>query len=512
MKIKHIILSTFISSLFWGHAQAQTVDDALIFSKEENPGSARIKGMGNVQNSLGGDISSINGNPAGLGFFGQSDISITFNYLNNKNNSSYLGTNSSSTKGNFGVDQAGAVFHFPNLSNNGWRNFNVGLSYNKTQNFNNRLSYDGINNNSTIVNALSDIMNGDFGNDFAGSSIVEQFANASDGYFPLAVENGNKDQYNDLISKGHRSKTALSFGSNYNNKFYIGASLGFTSFRYEKSTQFIENGWTKNRAEVIVDNPNSEFADPNNPKYDFLEASYELFDNFSQLTDGSGIDLKLGMIFKPSTDWNIGVTINTPTWFTIKDDTRSYTDINYYDNETSEESFAFYESEFYDSADDYRITTPWKFGLGVTKFFNRGLISADVNYTTYNSMKYTTINNSPNNSYNRINQDIKDTYQAAVDFKIGGEYLITNIISGRAGFNYFGNPYKDAEDSNYSGSLGLGFKITDNMYADLAVVHHVNSYRQASYVIDEGFWGVSSPVADIDYKRTSGVVTLGFKF
>lgn len=512
MKFKHIILSTFISSLFWGQAEAQSIDDALIFSKEENAGSARLKGMGNAQNALGGDISSINGNPAGLGFFGQSDISVTFNYLGNKNNTTYFGTNSSSTKGNFGIDQAGAVFHFPNRSHNGWRNFNVGLSYNKTQNFNNQLTYEGNNNNTTIVNTLADIMGGTFLDDFRNSNIVEQFANPDNGFFPLAVENGDKNQYNNIISKGNRSKTALSFGSNYNNVFYIGASLGLTSFRYEKSTQFIENGWTKNRTEVIADNPNSDFADPANPKYDFLEASYELFDNFNQITDGSGIDLKLGMIFKPATDWNIGVTINTPTWLTVRDDTRTYTDIDYYDNETSTESFAFYESEFYDSAGDYRITTPWKFGLGVTKFFSRGLITADVNYTTYNTIKYNSSEEFPNTSYESVNQGIKDTYQAAVDFKVGGEYLITNTISGRAGFNYFGNPYKDAEDTNYSGSLGLGFKITNNMYADVAVVHQVNSYRQASYVIDEGFWGVSSPIADIDHKRTSGVLTLGFKF
>ncbi|WP_164122157.1 MULTISPECIES: OmpP1/FadL family transporter [Sphingobacterium] len=516
MNLKHIILSAFVSSVFWTQTHAQTVDDALTFSREDIGGSARMKGLGNTQTALGGDISAINGNPAGLGFFSRSDMSVTFNYLGNKNKTLFEGMNSNSKKDNFGVDQAGVVFHFPTSnyrSNSGWLNFNVGLSYNKTQNYNNKLTYEGINNNTTIVNALSDIMSGSFGTDFAGSNIVEQFGDTDKGYFPLAKEEAAKDQYNEVITRGNRSKTAIAFGSNYNNQFFIGATLGITSFRYEKNTQFIENGWTKTRSEILSYNPNSAYADPTNDKYDFVEASYELFDNFGQVTEGSGVDLKLGMIFKPTTDWNIGVTINTPTWMTIKDDTRSYTDVSFYDNETTKDPFHTYESKFYDSAQDYNITTPWKFGLGLTKFFSRGLLTADAEYVTYNSMRYSTANNSLNTNYDHINRDIKDLYRGAVNFRAGGEFLFTNILSGRAGFNYFGNPYQGGiEDENYSGSLGLGVKLTNTLYMDLAVVHQVNSYKQAPYSINETFGGTSSPVASIDHKRTSGILTIGAKF
>lgn len=516
MKLKHIILSAFVSSVFWSQTHAQTIDDALTFSREDIGASARMKGLGNANTALGGDISSINGNPAGLGFFSRSDMSITFDYLGNKNKTLFEGTNSSSKKGHFGVDQAGVVFHFPTSnyrSNSGWLNFNVGLSYNKTQNFNNRLTYEGTNNNTTIVNALSDIMSGKFGSDFAQSNIVEKFADGKAGYFPLAKEAAEKDQYNDIITRGDRSKTSMAFGANYNNQFYIGATLGITSFRYEKSTQFIENGWTKSGNEILADNPDSKYGDPADPLYDYTDASYELFDNFGQVTEGSGVDFKLGMIYKPTTDWNIGLTVNTPTWTTVKDDTRSYTDINFYDSETAKDPFHVYESDFYDSAEDYNITTPWKFGLGLTKFFSRGFLTADAEYVTYNSMRYSNANNSYNVDYSGINQDIKDFYKGAFNFKVGGEVLFTNILSGRAGFNYFGNPYKeDIDDKNYSGSLGLGIKLTNTLYMDLALVHQVNSYKQAPYSIDEEFWKTPSPVASIDHKRTSGILTIGAKF
>ena len=514
MSIKHIVLSAFISSVFWGAAQAQSVDDALIMSKEDITGSARMRGLGNAQTALGGDISSLNGNPAGLGFFNRSDASITLNYLNNTNKTTFEGVNNSSKKDNFGIDQAGIVFNFPTsrYNNSGWQNFNVGISYNKTQNFNNRLTYEGNNNSTSIVNGLTDLMSGNFEADFANSNIVEKFGDASKGYFPLAVENGAKNQYNDIITKGDKAKTSFGFGANYNNTFYIGATLGLTSIKYEKKSSFIENGWTKNRGAILADNAQSEYADPANPKYDFAEASYELFDNFSQYAEGSGIDVKVGMILKPASDWNFGLTITTPTWTTINEDTRAYTDVNFYDNETSANPFSIYESDFYDSGLDFNMTTPWKFALGATKYFNAGLLTADVEYVTNNTIKYSSASSYPSNRYDNVNADIKNNLQGSFNIRIGGEYLFTNVVSGRAGFNYFGNPYKHADDTNVSGSLGLGFRLSNAAYLDLAVVHQVNSYKQSPYTIDEGFWGVSAPVAAIDHKRTSGLMTLGFKF
>ena len=516
MNFKNIVLSVFISSLYWGVANAQSVDDAVQFSKDENPASARIKGMGNVQTALGGDITSINGNPAGLGFFSRSDIAITFDYLHNNNKTDFLGTNSKSSKGNFGISQVGAVFSIPNRSQfaaNGWQNFNLGISYNKKQNFNNSLIYNGVNNETSYVNNLADLAYNDLGfrEDFKTSNLIEVFQNAVNGYFPLAVEADDKDQLNDLLTKGSQSKLSLAFGSNFNNKFYIGATLGLSRMRYEKSKIFEENGWTKQSQEVAVDNPNSPFANPNSEQYiKFGDKSYQLIDDYSQITEGNGVDVKIGMIIKPTTDWNIGFTLTTPTWITINEVTEAFTDVHFYPDINSTTSFHTYESDLYSSDQDYNITTPWKFALGATKFFNRGLISAEAEYITNNTIKYG--NDSQFHLYKGTNDIIKDELQGSVNVRLGGEYLINNIVSGRAGFNYFGNPYKYYDESNYSGSIGLGFKLTNSLYADIALVHQINSYSMAPYVIDEDFWDASSPIADLKFQRTNALFTIGAKF
>jgi len=497
---------------------AQTVKDALIISQEFNGGTARFKGMGNASSALGGDISSISGNPAGLGFFGQSDISITGNLLSGKNSTNYFGDSNSKTKNNFGIDNAGVVFHFPTYKSGGnldqgWINFNIGASYDKVNNFTNQLLYSGTNNSSTIVQSYTDLMADfqDWEEDFKNSNLVEQYADANNGYFPLTGSISNKYHSNQLIESGNKSRSNISFGGNYSNKFYFGLSVGFTSLTYNANKQFSEEGWTVFPADVIADNPNSDYADPTNPKSRYLDKNYLLYDDYNLATRGSGYDFKFGFIYKPKEDWNLGLTIQSPTWMTINEEYYTNQEASFYENEQATSAFdTFYLT--YDTYSEYNIRTPFKFNVGATKFFNRGLITADAEFVDYGSTKISYFGNTNRNEETLINEDIKNAYKPALNVKLGGEMLFNAILSGRAGLNYYGNPYKNADQTQWNGSVGLGVKLTNAMYLDLAVVHSMTNYNENPYLINEDFWGVASPDAEIKLNRTNAVMTLGVKF
>ncbi|PRD46316.1 OmpP1/FadL family transporter [Sphingobacterium haloxyli] len=516
MRIKNILFTSLLVSGISFSGYGQSVGNGLIFSQENNGGSARFRGLGNANTALGGDISSITGNPAGLGFFSQSDISVTFNYNNAANKGTYFGNSVTRNKGRFGVDQAGVVFHFPkNEGYYGWQNFNVGIGYENTNRFSNNVRYEGINPDNSIVGAYTDDI-ADFGDQALANSLydiklIERFADTDKGYFPMTSQRGNKDQISDILTTGNSFRTSLAFGGNYNNVFYIGGNIGFSSFIHENSAQFSEYGWTKDAAAVAANNPNSNFIDPTHPDYDFLNANYEMLDDYYQRSEGTGVDFKIGAIYKPTVDWNIGATITSPTWYTIDQYTESYIGVDYYDNENAGEAFDFGETEFRDDF-SYRLITPWKFGLGVSKFFGRGLVTADAEYVNHANIKVRDIGRVNSSDDALWDEDFKAAYKGAVNLRIGGEYLITNTISGRAGINYFGNPYKNADNTQYSGSLGLGTKLTNTLYLDLAVVHSVNDYKVSPYLIDEEFWDSTSPVADIKHQRTNVVLTLGAKF
>lgn len=516
MKIKNILFTSLLVSSLGFNAHAQTTDDALNFSQELNGGTARMKGLGNAKTALGGDISSITGNPAGLGFFGQSDISITANYNNARNRGDYFGSSVSRNKGRFGIDHAGVVFHFPkNEGYHGWQNFNVGFSYENTNTFNNNVRYEGVNPDNTIVSAYSDDIEagrarwGSFANDMIGMRLLEEFSTG--GFFPITNETGEKRQVSDILTTGFNSRSALAFGGNYNNKLYIGGTIGFTAFRYETSSQFSEYGWTKTAGDVAQDNPNSTFLDPTHQNNGYLNKSYDLLDDYYQISEGSGFDFKIGAIYKPTLDWNIGATITSPTWLAIDDYYDNYIGVSYYQDGNASTAFAEHDVTYAPSSYTYMQITPWKFSLGASKFFGRGLITADAEYIDYSTVKRRVIGANNPSLENEWDALVKESYQSVVNFRVGGEFLFTNAISGRAGFNYFGNPYQGADNTQYSGSLGLGFKLSNTLYLDLAVVHLVNDYSVTPYTVDE-FWNTPTPMANIKHQRTNAVLTFGAKF
>ncbi len=62
-----------------------------------------------LQMSLGGDISNISGNPAGLGFIRRSEISFSPSFSGFGSDSNYLGFNDSDNASNFNIGNLGLV-------------------------------------------------------------------------------------------------------------------------------------------------------------------------------------------------------------------------------------------------------------------------------------------------------------------------------------------------------------------------------------------------------------------
>src|SRR5690606_37366155 len=131
MNLRKLLLAGLLISGS-GVVHAQYVEDGMRFSQSETGATARFKAMGNAQTALGGDLSSISGNPAGLGFFNTSDAAISFGYFGNLNKSTYYDTTIDQQDGYMGISQLGAVFNLPTRrfanqsTTQGWLNFNMG--------------------------------------------------------------------------------------------------------------------------------------------------------------------------------------------------------------------------------------------------------------------------------------------------------------------------------------------------------------------------------------------------
>ncbi|MEI2274027.1 hypothetical protein OHD16_17900 [Sphingobacterium sp. ML3W] len=532
MTIKKLLFGTAFLIGAAGTAQAQYTKDVLLFSQGDNGGTARFKAMGNASTALGGDISSITGNPAGLGYFNQSDISVTGRYLNNKNKTDYFGQNTNSSKNNFNLDNAGIVFHLPTYRNGGslekgWLNFNVGIAYNRNYVYNNLLEYKGVNNTSSITDAYSDRLSAPgglsgWGQEVYGNSLLfDVDPNKQGSYLPITSfgnYNGKDgfNQVNSILEKGSKSESVLSFGANYSNKLYLGAALGFTAFSYDNSSWFTEYGQTMNVAQMTKANPKSDFLKPGAEyasKREMLDKDYELYDDYAQVTDGTGVDFKLGVIYKFTPTFSMGFTAKSPTFMSIRDESYSNSEFRYF---KPNEDKAFKEYRTSDKAGysylEYNMNTPYKLSLGASQVFSSGLITADVEWVDYGAMRFKDAGAYNKTLEQEMNQNIKNTYQGALNARIGGEVLFDNVFSGRAGFNYSGNPYKNADYTNYTASLGIGAKLGRGMYIDLTGAYNAVNYKESPYTIAEDFWNTASPAADIKNQRTNVVLTIGSKF
>ena len=98
--MNRIFLFVFLGlgSLSAVHGQIYSYSNlAKSFSTAYSTSSPRMQSMGGVHSTLGADISSISGNPAGLGFYNRSEVSLGVGYVSATTESTYLAETSSKT-------------------------------------------------------------------------------------------------------------------------------------------------------------------------------------------------------------------------------------------------------------------------------------------------------------------------------------------------------------------------------------------------------------------------------
>lgn len=262
---KKIALVLGLAATYFMQAQdistiRNTVD---VYSNSALNGSSRYQGMAGSMGALGGDVSTLNSNPAGIGVNIASDFSATLSINNNKNETSYVGAtnNYKINKTEFG--NVGGVISFRTDPNSMWKFVNLGVNF-SSQNIedysqtpsNSNLVYDIYNNNGDVIDNLS----------FAGHA------------------------YNRY---GHQSKMSIGVGANYNNKIYLGAGINFHN--------------------AILDQyDTARFKSAAKGTTDYYDKQYT---PFSETSDG--FSASVGIIGKINQNFRLGAALETPTWWTI---------------------------------------------------------------------------------------------------------------------------------------------------------------------------------------------------
>jgi len=488
-----------------GNAVAQSgyFEDAYRFSKSTPAGSARIIGVGGTQWSLGGDISNLSGNPAGLGFFRNSEASLSLGYDLWSTDATYLGQNKSFSTSDFSLPN----LSFVSAKNKGllekgaFKGGAWGFSVQRIANFSNEFGYysDKLGESSIIDFYLKDA-SGVPENQIENRGLTG-LAYQTYQINPIAVDASGKPitnpssydsfvlglpfQDENVTQKGNASQINFGYGANFNHKLFIGGSLGIRSLEFSSIKKY-----------------NEEFANEPLINSSLLENLY---------INGTGVNLNLGLIYKPIDYVNLGFVLQTPTWFSLNEEYEASMTATFDDYFFAQENKTLGKENAVSDVflSNYGLRTPFKIGGGATIFLGKhGFISADVDWADYSIARInsTDFNEEPDN------QVIQELYTSTVNFRLGGEAKIERWRF-RAGYGYVGDPYLNSslDQSTQLLSGGLGIKF-DSFHLDFSLVNQKYNSLYRSYKVQDNNGLNYGPLTEIKNSITSGVVTVGFNF
>lgn len=514
---------------------AQGEIDAFNYSLPELSGTARYVSMGGAFGALGGDMSAITQNPAAIGVYRSNELSMTLNFsdVNTTSNTKSYGKTGSDLS-DFSFHNIGYVSTTRLDGSSGWQNFNFGTSYNRIKSFDRqyRVGYNNI--STSLTNYIASVTNRDI--DANGAILESDMTDGNNSYYntniPWITTLGYNGYLIDPTDDGFYSgffNTALgdagyadlsirewgsideytfSVGGNYNHKVYVGASLGIVDLSYSMDASYTET---------------IEYADSDDPDV-IHEGSFTMSNVLN--TSGVGVNLKLGVIARPTNSLRLGAAIHTPTAYQLTD---TYIAKVYYkglgfDSSTGN-AITGSTSTPSGAYSDYQLSSPWRAMASAAYVVGKaGLISAEYEYTNYAGMK---LSDEYGGDFYSTNEIIDEDFKAAHTFKVGAEFRLTPVCSLRAGYWYQTSPVDTAvlnqevivetagtvtnytlERETQCYTLGAGYRI-GSISIDLAyLLRDRNQDAMAFSPID----GQLPEVATLNTRTHSVSLTLGCKF
>jgi hypothetical protein len=420
--------------------------------------------MSGAFGAVGGDLSSINVNPAGSAFFNYNQGTISLSSLNTRNRSSYFGTNTVENDYDLDINQAGAVFVFKNNSpSSGWDKFSLALNYENNSNFDNQIFTRGVNPTNSIDNYFLRFANGlpNEGGIFLDvletafledlNFIDQQALFGYNAYMFNPVENNpnntlyvsnvptnsNYYQENYTVATGYNGKLTGNFATSYKDKLFLGLNLN-THFTDLTNTISIYEAYDTNQSNGLQ-------------SVRFDTETY---------TFGSGFSFSIGAIGKITESLRVGLSYESPTWYNLRDEIRQRTIAFCSDCATNSNPIVF-DPNVIIVFDSYRLQTPSKVtGSFAYVFDKKALISVDYAVKDYSNVTFRPRNDAGLESLNNF---MAANLVSAAEIRIGGEFKHKQW-SMRGGYRFEESPYKVdtimGDLTGYSGGVGFDFGVS----------------------------------------------------
>ena len=463
--LKKSITVLSISAAFFVNAQDVSIikNTADIYSGNQINGTAKFNAMAGSMGALGGDVSAIAVNPAGLGVFITSSVNGTLSINNTKTTSSLANASNSYDLSNTNLGQLGGVVVFETSKTSPWKFINIGVNYS----------------NRNIEEYIE--TPGNSGYSFQGSNLEDTSGNTVTGTFTSQGHAYNRT--------GHLTNMNIALGGNYDNKFYVGGSLNF------KGASIVQ--YDSALLGLDLDNT-SYYLDKQGTPYS---------------EDSNGFSLSAGVIGKLNNNVRLGLSLESPTWWSLN---RVYNEAY-----VSSKDNLYYADTY---TEDRTLTTPMKATLSGAFVANKNF-AVNVDYTLGVTKPKYKVQGPPETQLNSFfNSDYKNLSELRVgaeyrynNFRLRGGYGIANSpFDSKAGFSdlYIGK--------RETLGVGVGFDF-NSFYIDASYnkinINSTNVYGGGEYYNannngDVNFFiynpnDFTSKLKDV---RDNINLTVGFKF
>ncbi len=459
---KIILIATLFAVTFTSYSQSLGYQDlAILFSKNDQNGTARFTAMSGAFGALGGDISSININPAGLAVYKNSAFSGSLNTRNTNITTNYYGNSLTTQNEFFNFSHAGAVLVFDTAYDSEWSKFAIGFNYRIKKDFSNGFIAEGNSGTASF-------------NEFP----LDPNINTT----PIQYDNAEEQRFNN-VTNGELTEFNFGFSAVHQNKLYIGAVINTYDLKFSQKT-------------VLKEQNNDGNGNTLNARY------YQ-----ENITTGTAFSLGAGFIYKAHQNFRFGLSYQTPTWFTEvfeetnitnNDGFNGDTEIEVSNNNTIYDNTAgnnFPTQEF-----DYKLKTPSKLTASAALILGKmGLISAD--FTKKNYQK-TLLSNS---NFTTENQFFQNNLRNTYSFNVGTEWRL-NRFSIRGGYRFEQSPYVNVLDTDdlKGYSFGGGYNFGE-IKIDLS---YSNNNKTDSYAFYPQYNQVNATGLKIDNSKFTATVTL----
>ena len=481
---------------------AQSLNDFLKISIDNPVGSARFESMGGAFGALGGDLSAINVNPAGSAVFNDNQYEFTLSNSKKSTKSYYYSDTSVKNKNKFSVNQGGGVWVFKNYGGGNVDKISFSVNAQTNSSYYDNFEIKGKNqfnsidkfflNNSNGV-TVSDLSVGTnesttevykFLGEYYGFSAQQAFLayqgylidfdDSNNTFYSLARYNNGVDQQYTSDSKGYNNKYNLNIAIQFKEDFYFGLNINTHEVYIENYTRLFESNFDEDSAIKSI-----------------------LFEN-RLTTYGEGFSFQIGALRKFN-KLRIGVSYQSPTWYTLWDETSQYLEtesvdlngLNYRD---------IVDPRITNLYPKYKLNSPSSITLSSALVIGKiGLLSLDVISKDYSKIKV-----KPKKEFTDSNNLIKSQLQSTLNFKIGSEIRL-NKLSLRAGFNSIESPSTNFTENSTSLAYGFGYDFGNTL---INFSHKTLEQSKNHQLFDTGL----SDIALLESTKSISSLSIVFKF